>query len=246
MKKMYFFLSLCLAMIGLTANAQIASLSELSNEKCYAVSNVRTSWATSTTALKTINDLSLAADETSPAQQFAFLTNDEGTTYYLYSVGQSKFVNLDGSLGNKPVNPINFKQSGSKFVMYFDGSHYINCGGSKQMIIDNWSIADDGNLCEIKAVADFDPTAALAKFNAVDEAEVAAKNEKAPKKTQKERTRKENPVKEMVIAEIAKVLPNFATDVVVENAGKLITFKIGDEEFKLDLVQKRKAKKGDN
>ena len=75
---------------------------------------------------------------------------------------------------------------------------------------------------------------------------VAAKAEKAPKKTAKERTRKENPVKEMVIAEIAKVLPNFATDVVVENAGKLITFKIGDEEFKLDLVQKRKAKKGDN
>ena len=62
-------------MIGLTANAQIASLSELSNEKCYAVSNVRTSWATSATALKTITDLGLTADETSPAQQFAFVTS---------------------------------------------------------------------------------------------------------------------------------------------------------------------------
>ena len=71
---------------------------------------------------------------------------------------------------------------------------------------------------------------------------VAAKNEKAPKKTQKERTRKENPTKEMVIAEIAKLLPNFATDVVVENVGKLITFKIGDDEFKIDLVQKRHKK----
>ncbi len=179
MKKMYFFLSLCLAMIGLTANAQIASLSELSNEKCYAVSNARTSWATSATALKTIKDLGVTADETSPAQQFAFVTNDEGATYYLYSVGQSKFVNLDGSLGNKPVNPINFKTSGGKFVMYFDASHYINCGGSSQMIIDGWNIADEGNMCDIKAVADFDPTAALAAFNAVDEAEVAANLEAA-------------------------------------------------------------------
>ena len=46
----------------------------------------------------------------------------------------------------------------------------------------------------------------------------------------------------MIIAEIAKVLPNFAENIVVENAGKLITFSIGEDEFKLDLVQKRKPK----
>lgn len=61
-------------------------------------------------------------------------------------------------------------------------------------------------------------------------------------KTQKERVKKENPTKEMIIAEIAKILPNFAEDVVIENKGKLITFKIGEDEFKLDLVQKRKPK----
>lgn len=61
-------------------------------------------------------------------------------------------------------------------------------------------------------------------------------------KTQKERVKKENPTKEMIIAEIAKVLPNFAENIVVENAGKLITFSIGEDEFKLDLVQKRKPK----
>ena len=46
----------------------------------------------------------------------------------------------------------------------------------------------------------------------------------------------------MIIAEIAKVLPNFAENIVVENAGKLITFSIGEDEFKLDLVQRRKPK----
>ena len=70
---------------------------------------------------------------------------------------------------------------------------------------------------------------------------VGAKAEKP--KTQKERTKKENPTKEMIIAEIAKVLPNFAENVVIENAGKLITFTIEEDAFKIDLVQKRKPKK---
>ena len=69
---------------------------------------------------------------------------------------------------------------------------------------------------------------------------IGAKAEKP--KTQKERVKKENPTKEMIIAEIAKVLPNFAENVVVENAGKLITFTIGEDAFKIDLVQKRKPK----
>lgn len=69
---------------------------------------------------------------------------------------------------------------------------------------------------------------------------IGAKAEKP--KTQKERIKKENPTKEMIIAEIAKVLPNFAENVVVENAGKLITFTIGEDMFKIDLVQKRKPK----
>lgn len=69
---------------------------------------------------------------------------------------------------------------------------------------------------------------------------VGAKAEKV--KTQKERVKKENPTKEMIIAEIAKILPNFAENIVIENAGKLITFNIGEDAFKLDLVQKRKSK----
>lgn len=61
-------------------------------------------------------------------------------------------------------------------------------------------------------------------------------------KNKKEKVVKENPTKEMVIAEIAKILPNFATDINIENKAKIITFRIGDEEYKLDLIQKRKKK----
>lgn len=72
---------------------------------------------------------------------------------------------------------------------------------------------------------------------------IGAKTEKDPKKkTQKERVKKDNPTKEMIITEIAKILPNFATNINIENAGKLITFTIGNDDFKIDLVQKRKPK----
>ncbi len=62
------------------------------------------------------------------------------------------------------------------------------------------------------------------------------------KKTQKERVRKENPTKEMVIREIAAILPNFAEDIQILNVGKLISFRIGEEKYEIDLKQKRKPK----
>lgn len=71
---------------------------------------------------------------------------------------------------------------------------------------------------------------------------ISAKVEKPKAKTQKERTKKENPTKEMIIAEIAKILPNIATNINIENAGKIITFTVGNDDFKLDLTQKRKPK----
>ena len=161
MKKFYTLLTLCFAFFGIsTASAQDAP--ELSNEKCYTVKNVRSSWATSTTALKTLNDLGLTEDSTDPNQQFAFLTKDGNT--YLYSVGQKAFISNSGALYPFADYPVNFKSGNAEgtFVVYFDGSHYVNIGGSKQMIIDGWNTADDGNSCTFTVAGDFDPTEALA------------------------------------------------------------------------------------
>ena len=63
-----------------------------------------------------------------------------------------------------------------------------------------------------------------------------------PIKTQRERVKKENPTKEKIIAEIAKLLVEFAENVTVVNDSKIIEFSMGDKEFKLDLTQKRKKK----
>lgn len=71
----------------------------------------------------------------------------------------------------------------------------------------------------------------------------ATSEKKVVKKTPKERVQKENPTKELIIATIAKALENLdIKDLTIENKAKLITFSLNNEDFKVDLVQKRKKK----
>ena len=65
----------------------------------------------------------------------------------------------------------------------------------------------------------------------------------APKKERKV-TRKEDATKESIIKALAEKLEELATDVKIENVGKLITFKLGEDTFKLDLIRQRKPKAG--
>lgn len=57
-----------------------------------------------------------------------------------------------------------------------------------------------------------------------------------------ERERKPNPTKEMIISTIAKTLQDIATDIQIENVGKIITFKVDNKDFKIDLTEKRVKK----
>lgn len=62
-------------------------------------------------------------------------------------------------------------------------------------------------------------------------------------KTQRERVVKDDKVKEGIIQAIADLLPSLdATDVNIEKKGKLITFKIGTDAFKVDLIRQRPPK----
>ena len=64
------------------------------------------------------------------------------------------------------------------------------------------------------------------------------------RKTQKERVQKENPTKELIIQTITNALHNLGdiSNLKVENKAKIITFELNNEQFKVDLVQKRKPK----
>ena len=63
------------------------------------------------------------------------------------------------------------------------------------------------------------------------------------KKTQKERVRKEDPTKELIIAKTAEFLKDYAENVKITNIGKLISFKIGEDDYEFNLIRKRKPKK---
>lgn len=69
---------------------------------------------------------------------------------------------------------------------------------------------------------------------------VLAKEKTERKKVVRER--KPNPTKEMIISKVAEMLNSFATDVKVENIGKIITFKVENKDFKIDLTEKRVKK----
>lgn len=68
--------------------------------------------------------------------------------------------------------------------------------------------------------------------------------EKPKAKTQKERVVKPNPDKEYIVRVVAEFLEEIVgkDNINIENKAKLITFNYKGEDYKLDLVQKRKSK----
>lgn len=97
---------------------------------------------------------------------------------------------------------------------------------------------EDNGYLENDAQNDLDQSA---KANGI---KLVAKTEKPKKKTQRERVVKENPTKELIISKLTSALQEIdnISNVNVENKAKLITFTLNNEDFKVDLVQKRKEK----
>lgn len=117
-----------------------------------------------------------------------------------------------------------------------------------------------------KAVANLQAQLGLSRAEAVelwlydegytDNEEAAALTEKAKEnkvshnaraeskpKTPRERVVKEDKVKEDIIQAVAELLPNLqAENVVIEKKGKLITFTVGEDKFKIDLIRQRPPK----
>ena len=187
----------------------VASIAQLSNNQLYYISQPHhtkglTAWAIAEggNALKSTDDLSLTADKTDARQQFAFISNDNGATHYLYHAAEKKFVNKDGSLADVPTDAIHFMAGAydTTFVAYFDEAHYINVGGSKEMTINDWNTPDGGNSCAIYPAGTFSPKKALAQFPAVEATEIIL--------SQSAITIEESSSTTL----IATVLPDYATD----------------------------------
>ena len=83
-----------------------------------------------------------------------------------------------------------------------------------------------------------------AKAKANGTARINARANVENKKTTRER--KANPIKEEIIQILANALKNSQNlpinAIKIENIGKIITFKVENREFKLDLIEKRQKK----
>lgn len=105
---------------------------------------------------------------------------------------------------------------------------------SKQEAVDLWLADHDYIEC-----AEEQELTAKAKENKILH---KAKAEYKPK-TQRERVVKEDKVKEAIIQAVAELLPTLnAENVIIEKKGKLITFTVGEDKFKFDLIRQRPPK----
>lgn len=102
-----------------------------------------------------------------------------------------------------------------------------------QIAIDDWRI-DHGDRCE------WEPTVEEEKaMRKATKVVGERKKSTAPVK----RERKEDAVKQELIALLAEALGAYGEDVVVTNKERMIAFNVGDESFEVMLTKKRKAKK---
>lgn len=123
--------------------------------------------------------IEVAKDNT--AQQFAFVSNDDGATRYLYHAATKKFINKDGSLSDIPADALHFKAGAydTTFVAYFDDAHYIAMDANRQLVITAQGTPDAGNSCAIYPAGKFNPREVLAKLPAVPVTEITLSHSEA-------------------------------------------------------------------
>ena len=102
----------------------------------------------------------VAIDETSPAQQFAFV-NAKGK-YYVYSVSEKKFMTNASSkakINYLPADYVTIEPASLEeyFIIKFNGSQYLNVStgyGDNNCAITGWNTEDGGNRMLIVPVSD--------------------------------------------------------------------------------------------
>lgn len=147
----------------------ISDLADANPNKAYTATTNRASWAVDAegTVIGTTSEL----DAENLNHQFAFIKGSDDN-YYLWSVGAQKFVTPSAALSTTLCKPIKFNDGSSveagRVVVQFVGNvnGYFNINSEKNLVVDDWSSADDGNAVKFVEVADFDPTTAEAALEA--------------------------------------------------------------------------------
>lgn len=149
-----------------SAWAQITSLADFKQDKCYTFSTPsRGGWAVREdgSQFASTNDCGwgTTVDATNKNQQFAVYSVN-GTDYYLYSIGAGKFVKADRSLVDMGGDALAMTAGTgdyagrARFNFRDYANSYINIGGSNQMSVDWWNDIDGGNAIAVAEAGDLD------------------------------------------------------------------------------------------
>ena len=151
------------AFVG-TALAQVTELSQLSNDKIYAIKSGRcfllyseaNAGKLSTSTATAITDADRVEDAINNSNQ-QFKIQKTGENYYLYSVGAGKYLAKDGSLSDEAVDALEIHDVRANFPNYpwklCIGGNGLNTQIANQaatgIIINSWTTADAGNTFQI-------------------------------------------------------------------------------------------------
>lgn len=145
----------------------ISTWDQIANTKLFTLSTSRSQLTVSNdyTQGKTTNDIGGTFDANNEQYQWAILQHAANSNYYLYNKAANKFLCKDQTMSTTPTDAVqNLPQSGGTFVLKFDDTHYINMGGSNQLVIDDWGTADAGNKFTITHVANWEPSEDLLRL----------------------------------------------------------------------------------
>ena len=162
----------------------VMSLSDISTTKCYTLSTKDDRGymyvPAGETKATTTSKAGVSKDQSSAAQQFAFVYYDgtdndvDDGKYYMYSVSEKKFISKDGDytkLTRTAEDYVTIETSdiNNYLRVKFNGSNRINfSGGYTYAIFTGWEGVDDGNRLLLDEAGDFDPTDALDTWNTRD------------------------------------------------------------------------------
>jgi chemotaxis signal transduction protein len=154
------------------------------------------------------------------------LTNDLKSSIIIIEVKERELINMEIKVNNKVV----------KIPQKEIDNLMKTLELTEQEAIQTW--LDDNDYTTNEVVEELTKKAKDNKTTLINKARVNVKNKKIT------RERKENPTKALIIAEIFNKLTEIEgiSQLKVENKEKLVTFSLNDNEYKLDLVQKRAKK----
>lgn len=156
----------------------VTNTSQINANKSYVVKCGRAAWAVDDngTSLSTNEKLGLALSIPDAKQRFAFVTPNNGTDYYLYSVNAGKFLHAENNAGNggswvygPNADKVHFADVSSyqpnTWRVYLEGTNKnINVSNAKEVIIDWWSYADEGTAYYLIEAADVDGAALVERL----------------------------------------------------------------------------------